>query len=791
MRRLIYEIHRRSLWQVLGLYAAGSWVVLQVVDQLIESAGLPDWVGAFALVLLLIGFPIVLATAFVQEGTPAADDATDSIDAGGPVSEVGAEESAAAASGEPVPTAAPIPATDVGSHGRLFTWRNAIAGGVLAFALLVVVTAGFMFMRTRGIGPVGSLIASGLLDERSPVVLATFESGDPDLARAATEAFRVDLSQSPVVRLAEPSFLAAALDRMQRPADTRIDLAIGREIGQREGIPAVFGGEINVAGGAYVVSAELVRAEDGSVLASHRETAADSSEVVEAINRVSRELRERIGESYTSLRASPPLENVTTPSLEALRKYTEAIAEDERNMDSQRAIALIEEAVTVDPEFAMAWRKLGVFLANREEQRGRSLEAFTQAYEHRDRLTDRERYLAVAAYNDWALGRPDLTIQAYDNMLALDPSDHWALNNLSVKYWQLGQFRKAAELADRLVLADSSSRSYAVGAVAAYDAGQVDVAVDRMAIATGAFPPNPTSRTWAAFLALDETGDYEAYDRALEALAADMMGNLYEVAGAQQDMAKSDAARGRLHAALAHLESAEAAHRDRGRPPEALDNVILAAWFELDVGRDTAAAIERVASGLRRYPLAPMDALERPYLELAYFYATTGRVDDAHRLLDEMRTEVPEVLARGVPGNGPATRAGVARAEGRYADALREGREESSEGRRGTGQWECASICESMSLAMTFDMAGQADSATAYYGTYANARAFGRVVHDGGYLGRTLERLGQLYDDQGDLENAAVYYARFAELWADADPELQPRVQAARTRLEEIVRERG
>jgi hypothetical protein len=54
-----------------------------------------------------------------------------------------------------------------------------------------------------------------------------------------------------------------------------------------------------------------------------------------------------------------------------------------------------------------------------------------------------------------------------------------------------------------------------------------------------------------------------------------------------------------------------------------------------------------------------------------------------------------------------------------------------------------------------------------------------------------FERLGQLYDEAGDLENAALYYARFVELWAGADAELQTRVEAARARLEEIIRERG
>ena len=69
MKQLIAEIHRRSLWQVLGIYLAGSWIAMQVVETLTNNAGLPDWVPPFAVVLLVIGFPVVMATAFVQEGT--------------------------------------------------------------------------------------------------------------------------------------------------------------------------------------------------------------------------------------------------------------------------------------------------------------------------------------------------------------------------------------------------------------------------------------------------------------------------------------------------------------------------------------------------------------------------------------------------------------------------------------------------------------------------------------------------------------------------------------------------
>ena len=68
LKRLIHEIHRRSLWQVLGIYLVASWAVLSVVDTLGGALRLPEWLEPMALVLLIIGLPIVLATAFVQEG---------------------------------------------------------------------------------------------------------------------------------------------------------------------------------------------------------------------------------------------------------------------------------------------------------------------------------------------------------------------------------------------------------------------------------------------------------------------------------------------------------------------------------------------------------------------------------------------------------------------------------------------------------------------------------------------------------------------------------------------------
>ena len=75
LRQLIHEIHRRSLWQVLGIYDVASWGVLEVVGTLSGVLLLPEWLEPVALVLLIIGLPIVLATAFIQEGGPGRDQA--------------------------------------------------------------------------------------------------------------------------------------------------------------------------------------------------------------------------------------------------------------------------------------------------------------------------------------------------------------------------------------------------------------------------------------------------------------------------------------------------------------------------------------------------------------------------------------------------------------------------------------------------------------------------------------------------------------------------------------------
>jgi formylglycine-generating enzyme required for sulfatase activity/dienelactone hydrolase len=98
---------RRSLWQVLGLYFAGSWVCLQVVDVLGQNIRLPSWAFLLTLVLLLIGLPITAATAYLQSRSHDKGDRR-------------------------------------GLEHRLLTWRNVVTCAVGAMAVWGVAVTGWL-----------------------------------------------------------------------------------------------------------------------------------------------------------------------------------------------------------------------------------------------------------------------------------------------------------------------------------------------------------------------------------------------------------------------------------------------------------------------------------------------------------------------------------------------------------------------------------------------------------------------------------------------------------------------
>jgi tetratricopeptide (TPR) repeat protein len=674
-------------------------------------------------------------------------------------------------------SAAPIPSSSsetVETAKRWLTWRRAVLGGVLAFALLGVSTTGFMIMRVMGIGPVGSLVAAGVLEERSRIVLSDFanKTSDPMMAEVVTEAFRIDLAQSSIVTVAEPEWVESVLQRMERDPDTDLDLALAREVAVREGLPVVIAGEVGALGSSYVISAEIVAAESGEVISGFRETAKGDDNVVEAVDKLSKSVRERIGESFKTIRSSPPLIDVTTSSLEALRKFTQAERVIYTEGDDARGIQLLEEAIALDSTFAAAWGELGTTLNNRGEQRARAIQATTKAYEYRDRLPDKERYNTIGVYHLSVTRDREAAITAYRSMLELYPDDDDALHQLALLYAMLRRFSEAEELYRRSIEVDSSfavTFNNLIGVLIAQ--GKVEAADSTLARMRRATPGHPAIEIDEYALA-SARGDYEGAEAAARKLRADRNESLLWRARTSSYLASLARVQGKIAEAEGHLSDAMAIQEQRGMAAEYLESARNLAWVDIWFRGEPDRGLDKVAAALEKYRLESLEPRDRSYLGLAWQYAWAGKPDQARAYLAERESALDEEALRAPNSFMYAVDGAIAFAEGRPEEAI-----------AGFQAWdremECT-MCALPMLGMAYDAAGQQDSVLAVYERFVSSPWMWRLGTDSYQLAMVYGRLGSLYEERGDTEKAVYYYGKLVDLWENADAELQPRVESAR-----------
>jgi eukaryotic-like serine/threonine-protein kinase len=202
-----------------------------------------------------------------------------------------------------------------------------------------------------------------------------------------------------------------------------------------------------------------------------------------------------------------------------------------------------------------------------------------------------------------------------------------------------------------------------------------------------------------------------------------------------------------------------------------LDSAIVEALF-----RDSKdKALTLIEAGLRRIPLSSLPPLERPYAALAQAYALAGRADLARAMLTEFERTAQSMPPSAAEQGRHSINSAIALAEKHYLDAAHES-EATYVGVCGT--------CSSAVTGMAFDLARQPDSAIAAFTKFVGSTSLnGRFNTDGFFLAGSYKRLGELWEAKGDRAKAASYYAKFIDLWKDADPELQPKVTEVRKRL--------
>jgi tetratricopeptide (TPR) repeat protein len=233
------------------------------------------------------------------------------------------------------------------------------------------------------------------------------------------------------------------LQLMSRPPDERISRQIAGDICQRAGAKAVLAGSVSSLGTQYVLDLDALDCMSGDSLA-HTQAAAERKEAVLAgLGRAATELRGRLGESIRSIsRYNTPLEEATTPSLEALKAYTSAWVARNHG-DEAASIPLFQRAIELDPNFALAYATVSAVYQNLGERR-LALEYVRKAFEHREHASELEK-LYITSHYYWYGGDPDKALDIFQVTVQEYPRDISAHINLGLEYRVRGNFDKAIE----------------------------------------------------------------------------------------------------------------------------------------------------------------------------------------------------------------------------------------------------------------------------------------------------------------------------------------------------------
>jgi tetratricopeptide (TPR) repeat protein len=545
----------------------------------------------------------------------------------------------------------------------------------------------------------------------------------------------------------------------------------------REGIKAIVDGQVLSIGASRVIQANLVATQTGEVLASFKETAKSENDVVNAIDQIARDMRERVGESLRNIHATPPYERVTTGSIDALRKFVDGQHAYDVG-DFKRGRALLEEAVALDTGFAMAYRKLAVSYLN-ESILGKGFGLLQKAYDHRGRLSDEER-LSLEGYYFTQGPKKDVPkgLAAYESLLELAPENQTGLINLAVSLETRGEYAKAEALFRRSMAIDTMTFQSQMGLGRVLtNQGKLDEAVQVMTTAGRRLPRSKWNFDMIATFMLWGSGKLDSAAHVGSGLLAETRepSERGQVTDVQARMA---AARGHLADADRFSSAEVALAREAGSPGfvlgAALDVPIRTAWYR----GDRAAAGRQLDEALKATPLASISPIDRPFKSLVDAQLGAGRLDAAKATLSDFTRAYAGIGSEPDTNTRTHIEGVIALAEKKYDVAAARLRERTVD-----MDFDCLSTCESPRLAQAYDLGGKPDSAIAVYERYIATKDRGRVYADANFLGPSLKRLGELYEAKGDRNNAAKHYAEFVELWKNADPELQPSVKDVRSRL--------
>jgi serine/threonine protein kinase/tetratricopeptide (TPR) repeat protein len=300
---------------------------------------------------------------------------------------------------------------------------------VAGAAMLAILVAGYFYFRP-----------APKLTDKDTIVLADFvnNTGDPIFDGTLREGLAIQLEQSPLLKIMDDEQVQHVLRLMSLPPGTRITNPIAHEICVREGVAATIDGTIASLGKSYVITLQAISCENGATLAREQIQAEDKERVLNRLGTAATAMRGKLGESRNSIqKLNRPLEEATTPSLEALQNYTAARSELDQG-HFLAAVPLFERATRIDPNFALAYSFLGgAYYTGGDIARNR--ENAKKAFSLIDRVSEYERDL-IAPYYYEAYGELDKAIDAYQLGIRNYPREYLLHNQLGIVYVDIGRY---------------------------------------------------------------------------------------------------------------------------------------------------------------------------------------------------------------------------------------------------------------------------------------------------------------------------------------------------------------
>jgi eukaryotic-like serine/threonine-protein kinase len=298
------------------------------------------------------------------------------------------------------------------------------------------------------------------LTEKDTIVLGDFanSTGDAVFDGTLREGLSVELGQSPFLSLVSEEGIRQALRMMERPANTRLTPEITREVCQRTNSRAALDGSIALIGTRYDLILKAVNCANGDLLASTEAQASDKSHVLDALGKVALEMRRRLGESLSTVQKyNTPLEQATTPSLEALQAFSLGVKAQFAG-DDVAPVAFFQSAIQLDPNFAAAYDAMGT----ETEVIGSALavENIRKAFGLRTRVSEREKLIIEGDYYNFVTGDLMKAQQSYILGEQIYPREVTFRSNLGGLYNALGQYEAGLREHQEAVRLAPSSITY-------------------------------------------------------------------------------------------------------------------------------------------------------------------------------------------------------------------------------------------------------------------------------------------------------------------------------------------